>query len=271
MTSPWTNATSYLALLHGEQNHLTDGSGFFWRSASGRIFLVSNWHVFSGYTPDGHSLRKDGARPDRVIMFVYKQLNKPEKEGGDYDMQYTALSVQLCEPDYSKPTWLEHPELGRKIDVAALDVTDVVAGYHVFAANEIEADVVMEPTVSQDVFIVGFPFGQITGAPAPIWKRGSIALDPFFNPDGLPKTFVDTATRPGMSGSVVLARHHVTAGRLTKKDGSQTELVFGAKFDLVMGVYSGRIGPDLEKAQLGIIWKRSVISDLVDKGVAATA
>jgi hypothetical protein len=105
----------------------------------------------------------------------------------------------------------------------------------------------------------------------PIWKRGTIALDPTFDADGLPKTLIDTATREGMSGSVVVARH-ITVGRsYRRKDGSQSERVIYAKHDLVAGIYSGRHFPDLEKAQLGIVWKRPAIEDTVSGGRTARA
>jgi hypothetical protein len=83
--------------------------------------------------------------------------------------------------------------------------------------NVVESNAVLDASASQEVFVVGFPFGMIANAPAPIWKRGSIALDPTFDPEGLPKMLVDTATRPGMSGSVVIARHILLAATIRKR------------------------------------------------------
>jgi hypothetical protein len=129
--------------------------------------------------------------------------------------------------------------------------------------NLLESDAVLGVASSQDVFVIGFPFGLIANAPAPIWKRGSIALDPTFNPEGLPKMLVDTATREGMSGSVVVARHIIVGRDYLKKDGTKSEPMLYAKLDLVVGIYSGRYCADLEKAQLGIVWKRRVIEETV--------
>ena len=36
-----------------------------------------------------------------------------------------------------------------------------------------------------------------------------------------------------------------------------------AKHDLVVGIYSGRQYPDLERPRLGIVWKRRVIEEIV--------
>jgi hypothetical protein len=121
------------------------------------------------------------------------------------------------------------------------------------------------------VFVLGFPFGQITGAPAPVWKRGTIALDPTFNPEGLPKMFVDTATREGMSGSVVIARHVIVNRGYLKKDGTRSQLFLYATLDIVLGIYSGRHYPDFEKAQIGIVWKRRVIEETVQGRKLASA
>ena len=78
-------------------------------------------------------------------------------------------------------------------------------------------------------------------------------------------------TREGMSGSVVVARHFIMNQTYQKKDGSTSQHVLFAKLDLVVGIYSGRHYPDLEKAQLGIVWKRSAIEETVaGQKVAAT-
>jgi hypothetical protein len=81
---------------------------------------------------------------------------------------------------------------------------------------------------------------------------------------------IDTGTREGMSGSVVIARHIVVGQAYEKKDGAMSALVLYSKLDLVVGVYSGRHYPDLEKAQLGIVWKREAIERTVAEGVSAS-
>jgi hypothetical protein len=82
--------------------------------------------------------------------------------------------------------------------------------------------------------------------------------------------YVDSATRAGMSGSVVVARHIIVGKKITKKDGTETEPFLYAVKDVVLGIYSGRLGADLEKAQLGIVWKRSVIEETVSGNSVAS-
>jgi hypothetical protein len=96
----------------------------------------------------------------------------------------------------------------------------------------------------------------------PIWKRASIGTEPLIDLDGVPKVMIDTATREGMSGSLVLARHDLS-GPYTKKDGTTVQS-FRTRLDQVLGVYSGRIGEKDIKAQLGIVWKARVINEIIE-------
>jgi hypothetical protein len=176
-------------------------------------------------------------------------------------LKFVSVAKNLV--DASGPVWLQHPVLGQKVDIAAIEVTEEVKGYQIAHANELESDAVLDVVASQEVFVVGFPFGLIVNAPAPIWKRGSVALDPSFDADGLPKMLIDTATREGMSGSVVIARHIIVGKDYLKKDGSRSPTVLYAKHDSVIGIYSGRHYPDLDKAQLGIVWKRRAIEETI--------
>lgn len=262
LSNPWSNATAFLSMYVGEQE-LATGSSFFWTGA-GKTFLVTNWHNLTGRNHlTEELLSPTGAVPDRIGFRVFQRVSEPDAEGF-FELQYVERRVDLYES--TRPRWLEHPSLGRRVDVAAVDVSSAISGCQVAGANDVESDAVLESSVSQDAFILGFPFGLIANAPAPIWKRGTIALDPTFDADGLPKMLIDTATREGMSGSVVVARH-ITVGRpFRKKNGTEVTPIY-AKHDLVVGIYSGRHYKDFEKAQLGIVWKRRVIEEVVGEAV----
>ena len=116
--------------------------------------------------------------------------------------------------------------------------------------------------LSQDVFILGYPFGSKWGL-FPIWKRGSIATEPAIDISNLPYYFVDTASRSGMSGSpvVVKERRPVTImhenGRLERY------------FTHFLGIYSGREGvtEDESLIQLGRVWKPIVIDEIIAGGI----
>lgn len=261
LSNPWNYAVAFLEMSYGQQP-LSTGSCFFW-GFDGRTFLVTNWHNLAGRNPlTDQPMSKTGGIPDRVTFGAFKRESEPDSQGF-LELSYSPLGVKICQSDLTNPQWYEHPTLGRQVDVAAIDVTEAIQGFQINCANELENDAVLDVIASQDVFVVGFPFGLIPNAPAPIWKRGSIALDPTFDPEGLPKMLIDTATRPGMSGSVVVARHIIVGRDYPKKDGTKSQPLWYAKFDLVAGIYSGRHYHDLEKAQLGIVWKRNTIEQTV--------
>jgi len=268
LSSPWNNAVAFVSMLYGGQS-LSSGSCFFWLF-DGRTYLLTNWHNLSGRNPfTGQPMSETGGVPDRIRFMAYKPVSELDTHGY-FQLEYVSVEVRLCKPDLTEPKWFEHPSFGRRVDVAALDVTDTLQGLQIDHANTLESDAVIEPTASQDVFVVGFPFGLIANAPAPIWKRGSIAIDPTFDPDGLPKMLVDTATREGMSGSLVIARHIIVGREYLKKDGTMSQPVLYSKLDLVVGIYSGRHYRDLEKAQLGIVWKRSAVEETIKGRKGAT-
>ncbi len=199
--------------------------------------------------------------PDSIAMHIYRRTSQ-ENQAGYFGLAIDAVKIALFAEDQT-PRWIEHPTYGHKVDVAVLDVSNEIAGYYVEHVNLLESDAILDLFASQDIFVVGFPFGRMINAPAPLWKRGTIALDPTFDADGLPKMLVDSSTRPGMSGSVVIARHVLVGRDYAKKDGTRSRQVLYSRMDTVIGVYSGRHYPDLEKAQLGIVWKRSVIEEAI--------
>lgn len=265
LSSPWNNAVCYIEMWFRDQN-LSCGSGFFWQMQA-RTYLVTNWHNLAGRNPlTGKPMSKTTAAiPDRIRFMAYKRISELDA-CGNYQVSQVMIELRICNEDLSAPRWLQHPTFGQRVDIAVIDVTDEVRGLEIRSVNQIETNAVLSPEVSQDVFVIGFPFGQIPGAPAPVWKRGSVAIDPTFNVENLPKMLVDTATRPGMSGSVVVARHIIVGRQVPRKDGGMSEPLLYAEAHLVAGIYSGRLHPHLERAQLGVVWKRSAIEEAVKSG-----
>src|SRR4051794_887785 len=107
----------------------------------------------------------------------------------------------------------------------------------------------LEVRIGMDVFVLGYPFGRgKTGLP--VWKRGSIASEPNSVPHVEKYLLVDTASRPGMSGSPVILRSygmHLTQGN--------TFSVSSGAANKFIGVYSGRLHTqDPLEAQIGMVW-----------------
>jgi hypothetical protein len=259
ISNPWNDAVSFIEMRYQTQS-LATGSGFFW--LKGRTFLVTNWHNLSGLHPaTGATLSPTAGRPDRVIFTAFRRSSAPDQDGF-FDLDVARVEVGLYDADLIGPRWVEHPRFGRTVDIGAIDITPHINGLNIQYANVLEGDADVAPSVSQDVFVVGFPFGLVAGIPIPVWKRASIATDPSYDPDTLPKVYVDTATREGMSGSIALARH-ILIGAYRKKDGTTANAIY-AKKDQILGIYSGRLYPDLHRAQIGIVWKRHVIDEAIE-------
>jgi hypothetical protein len=159
------------------------------------------------------------------------------------------------------PAWYEPPTFGRKVDVVALPLSDEIKSkYQLFPINAIEFNKGFKEKVADDAFVVGYPFADITYASLPIWKRASLASEPDIDVDHLPKMLIDTATRPGLSGSPVIMQR---VGLHRGQGGVLTDDTIIGRIRNFVGIYSGRIGEDELKAQLGIVWKARVISEIV--------
>jgi hypothetical protein len=112
--------------------------------------------------------------------------------------------------------------------------------------------------IGMDVYVLGYPFAP-SGAALPIWKRGSIASEPHLD-TGSGVFLIDSASRPGMSGSAVILRKW---GERMLEDGS-TLWTLGAATRLI-GVYSGRLHTqDQLEAQLGMVWPVRLIEEIIN-------
>ena len=93
------------------------------------------------------------------------------------------------------------------------------------------------------------------------FENETIATEPDFDLDGLPRFYIDAATREGMSGSPVYAQE--VGYWLPEGESDQSKATFG-KGRRFVGVYSGRLAADDEfKAQLGIVLKESALISLI--------
>jgi hypothetical protein len=95
---------------------------------------------------------------------VFVRVSEPDSQGF-FELQSVERRIDLF--NSAQSIWLEHPTLGSRVDVVALDISSVVIGSQATAANEVESDAVIDNVVSQDAFILGFPFGLIANAPVP--------------------------------------------------------------------------------------------------------
>lgn len=240
-------------------------TGFYWE-LDGKSYLVSNLHCFTGWNYELNcSLSPKSLVPTHVefgLTIETEIAHSSNHSAVNFQRRRAALMIE------ENPAWLIHPEFGTDVDVAVLplfgttmaDVNTELGGLSMLstAANCFGDWVSFSPAAGDDVYVLGFPFGDKMGS-LPIWKRGSIATEPDIDVEGLPKIFVDTATREGMSGSpVIVSRKGYTAPNGVFDD----EAVFGDAHRF-LGVYSGRIGSELQGLQLGVIWKSRVIDEII--------
>ncbi|WP_020532663.1 S1 family peptidase [Flexithrix dorotheae] len=232
---------------------LANGTGFIFEKKS-KYYLITNWHNLTGRNPDTKEfLSSHGGIPDRINLKLLCRT-KPHILWKDF-------SFSLYDEN-NNPLWFIHPEHCEKVDVIALelkfsnDSQAILKPLNKICFDEYKLE------IADDIYILGFPYSIKGGGNFPIWKRGSIATEPDLFIDKLPKILVDTASRPGMSGSPVIFRRTGIHGF---ENGFPTE---GAEIGLIqgfVGVYSGRLVTNNNfDAQLGIIWKARVIEEIIN-------
>lgn len=236
---------------------LSKATGFCY-SRNGRKFLVSAWHCFSGRNAHTHRPidEANAGVPNCVkVLFPRETLTV-----------WTYQKFDLLAD--GQPVWLEHDQYGSKVDVAVLviDPYDDVLPRTADGKSTVN-DMLLRPSL--DVFIIGYPLG-ISVERLAVWKRATIASEPGLDVDGLPKFLIDVASTRGMSGSPVVARAFGFYANVKKE-------IVGVKesYTQFLGVYSGRLiaplpaqGIECERldAQLGIVWKRRVLDEIIDGG-----
>ncbi len=249
--NPFSVCSHPLTMICSNQTMGT-ATAFFWRQNS-KTYLISNWHVLSGREPtSGQPIdKKYCAVPDAI------KINGIVKS--DYSQRFE-MTLQLND-QIGKPLWWQHKTYGQKVDIAVFDLDQVLEGKYVAqmvtCLNEVSQEEEMVPQVGRDTFILGFPLGIMKTDVLPVWKRASIATEPEFPVNDLPSFLVDTATREGMSGSPVIFRE---SSYRTRSGQWRTTGQLSTKF---LGVYSGRYIGELGEAQLGIVWKKELIGEIL--------
>lgn len=228
-----------------QETNLSLGTAFTWKSGS-EYFLITNWHNLSGKNPrTGQHLSPTAAEPDRIRVWWNIKGQLGAKVAG---------MVAIRDDDHN-PLWWVHPQHQQKVDVVALPI-DPPDNVEMYPINEMWTERLLV-TVGQDVFILGYPFG-IGHSGLPVWKRGSLASEPEVIDAADPCIFVDSASRPGMSGSPVIRRswgmHHLEGNNINS-GGAATRFV---------GVYSGRLSTvDPNDAQLGLAWPAFLLEQII--------
>jgi len=123
-------------------------------------YLVTNYHVASGRHPaNGQPLHQSGAVPDGL------RLQLPRREPPDR-VAWFQHEVQVLTSDTDGrevANWLEHPTLGREVDVVAIRLDGIVVD-EMFLYDLDDSSPRLRVVPTSDLSIVGFP--SDSGQPA---------------------------------------------------------------------------------------------------------
>lgn len=234
---------------------LANATGFIYKLEKD-FYLITNWHNMSGKNPiTNEQIAEHAGIPD-IILTRFRDLNNP---GTAY-----AVTIELYgDQEMANPKWLVHPIHKEKVDVIAIKIEEnLIKNRFLIPINKCDFDQKYYPEVSDTAFVIGYPFSDSLYGELPIWKKASIASEPKINVDQLPKMYIDTATRSGLSGSPVIWDRIGVHGLKKGKGFDSIGRIRG-----FLGIYSGRIGSDEFQAQLGIVWKAPVIDEIIKGGV----
>jgi len=250
---PISLSTHHLHLAYSN-NILANGTGFIYEKNS-KFYLITNWHVITGRHPDTNKhLSKTGGMPNILSTSFRLKDNIGSCKRENLNL--------YKDDDMQVPLWLEHPKHKNKVDVVAVRLSSEIVGqYALFPINKNEFDTKYKEEVADEAFVIGYPFSDLTYLQLPIWKKASIASEPNVNIDQLPKMYIDTATRPGLSGSPVVMQRIGIHGCVNNT--MPPDALIGRIRNFI-GIYSGRVGSDELMAQLGIVWKAKVLEEIID-------
>lgn len=232
---------------------LAHGTGFVYQKMQG-YYLITNWHNVSGRHPKTHRLLSRHGGVPNVICTYFRSKENPGNS-------FREMIPLYADEEMQQPLWIEHPVHKSKVDVVAISLPETfTAKYAMYPVNGIKFESEFKEEIADEAFIVGYPFAKSQYIELPIWKRASIASEPDVNIDQLPMMHIDTATRPGLSGSPVIMQR---VGIHGMTDGVVTPDTSIGRIRNFIGVYSGRIGTNELKAQLGIVWKARAIEEIL--------
>lgn len=225
---------------------LSTGTGFLVQY-NGGFALITNRHNVTGRDQTTKQpISAHGGIPDRVTVWQ----NSQNGLGHWHQEQYDLLDSN------GEPLWKEHPTLGPLADFVALPLRlNSLAKPYPYDVMHEGHNMVISP--GEIVSVVGFPFGlSAAGGRFAIWATGFMATEHDLNYDQRPVFLIDCRSRPGQSGSPVIANR--SGGMIPLRDGSLAGIT--GPISQFLGIYSGRIN---DQSDLGIVWKRSAIAELV--------
>lgn len=225
---------------------LATGTGFLANSKKGPVLITNRHNVTGRHQDTGKPLSTKGGIPNEIVV-----LHNVQGKLGDW-----APSVEPLYDPQDVPRWHEHPSLGASADFVALPLKST-AGVAIFAYDPANPGASIAVGPADVISVVGFPFGLTAGGVFAVWATGFMASEPAVGFNGLPIFLIDCRSRPGQSGSAVIAYRN--GGMVAMDDGSSA--AFSGPVTRFLGIYSGRIN---DQSDIGIVWKASAIAQLIN-------
>lgn len=242
-----------IKLIFSQTNLIISTATSFFYKYNSKVYLITNWHNVTGINPITKEFLNDYSCQPDTLQFVWLAQKQPFIKRNRYNKKL------YFDEEMTQPRWFIHPDKGNNVDVIALEID--IDGKEINAINDQDFDD-FKATVADDVYILWFPYNLKGAGNFPLWKKWTIATEPDFSIDGLPKMLIDTASRPWMSGSPVIYRrrgiHNLWEDGMMKDDSIIWEI------QGFVWIYSGRILWDtMLEAQLGIVRKKEVIEEII--------
>lgn len=239
---------------------LADGTASVFHK-NNKSYLVTAWHCLTGTNPYSLKSLSTKGTPDTIIVTAPILRN----QDGNALLDWGTKEFNLYQNNQA--AWLVHPMHGSTIDVAVLPIPTPPANSYFSPVIRDSPNMLFN--VGDELTINGFMFGNEM---FPTWKKASLASEPLLthNKDKLFYS-VDTSTREGLSGSPA---YIISKGEMViQTDTGESKIITSQNkiFHKFLGVYSGRRWfRNKEEAQIGIIWPRYLIDEIIEGKVHET-
>lgn len=231
---------------------LSQSTGFVVEATNGAPYLIAN-HSFLASGSVGSAQREGFSASAPAALIA--EFNR-----GGSSNEWIPRVLPLGDRD-GKPLWRESSREGGKVDVAALPLDFDLAAEHIELAAYDHQFTAAQLDLASELYVIGYPttydpqraFGMYG-----IWMRGTLAWPPELDWYDLPCMLVDARTDNGSVGSPVIFWAPSGHPYIDRRGNSEVGPIWSLE-----GVYGGQIQANPE---LGIVWKKSVIAELLDNG-----
>jgi len=237
-----------------DEQDIGTGTGFLMEK-NGVYFLITNRHIVTGRHNETNELLDENGRIPKCLSILHAK-----NTGSESIFQWIYKNEELYDIQ-GNPLWIEHPKLKEKADFVALRLKDLEdCKFFPYSFGGLGENISVGP--AEVVSVVGFPLGLGSRGPMTtiglaLWVTGFIASELEIDYGGLPRFLIDCRTRPGQSGSPVIA--YRSGGAIPRSGGGT--IISGPPMSKLLGIYSGRIN---NESDLGFVWKVFAIKELID-------